>query len=160
MHAVLKCGAAYVPIDLGSPARRSARAVAVTEPRLALATPGAANVLDELAAGGSLRTGVGWLRWEPREDRRFALAFTAGDWTTLPSEPIERLGESEMAHILFTSRSTISTSSSSEPCGGWRSSWTRRLVVSEKLARSDWRRGGAQPLNRTPSRTASAARTA
>jgi amino acid adenylation domain-containing protein len=107
MHAILKCGAAYVPIDLASPPPRTARIVAATEPRLVLATPAAGQVLDELVAGGQLGVGIGWLQGAPPDDWCFTAAFGPSDWGALPSEPIEcQSSPDSTAHILFTSGST------------------------------------------------------
>jgi amino acid adenylation domain-containing protein len=84
MHAVLKAGCAYVPLDTDSPAPRLERIVESAEPRLILTTretaelmPGPAICLDDRA------------------------------WRSLDDAPLERRGSPEdMAHILFTSGST------------------------------------------------------
>jgi amino acid adenylation domain-containing protein len=107
MHAILKAGAAYVPIDPASPAPRIAKIIEAADPRLVLAAPAAASLLDELVAAGRLRVSVGSLGAEPLLGRRFAGAFAESDWSALPPEPLERTGGPDsMAHILFTSGST------------------------------------------------------
>jgi acyl-CoA synthetase (AMP-forming)/AMP-acid ligase II len=57
MHAALKAGAVYVPIAIERPAARIAKIVQAAEPRLILATPDAAPVIDQLVASGVLRWG-------------------------------------------------------------------------------------------------------
>lgn len=107
MHAILKRGAGYVPIDLSSPASRIARILGATDPRLIVATPAAAPVLDELVSGDWLRTPVGWLEGAPPANRRFPVAFSATDVAETSSDPTEcRVDQEAMAHILFTSGST------------------------------------------------------
>jgi amino acid adenylation domain-containing protein len=107
MHAILKAGAAYVPIDPASPAPRIAKIVDAAEPRLVLAAPGAAGLIDELVGAGRLRARIGSLEAAPVAGERFTAAFGPSDWSPLPSEPLERRGDpASMAHILFTSGST------------------------------------------------------
>jgi amino acid adenylation domain-containing protein len=107
MHAVLKAGAAYVPIDLASPAPRVARIIEAAEPRLVLATSAAAPAIDELVADGRLRVPVGLLDAAPVDGGRWSPAFGPRDWSDLPSEPLEPVGEPDsLAHLLFTSGST------------------------------------------------------
>src|SRR5689334_18732820 len=48
MLATLKAGAIYVPIDPASPAERIRRSLSAVEPRLVLASAGAAELLDRL----------------------------------------------------------------------------------------------------------------
>ncbi len=54
MIAILKADAAYVPIDVSSPAPRVARIVSASEPRLMLACGETAKLADELAAEDAL----------------------------------------------------------------------------------------------------------
>jgi amino acid adenylation domain-containing protein len=92
MHAVLKAGAAYVPMDTDSPAPRLARVVESAEPRLLLATRDSSPLLEELAALTEL---------PPVVD------LEAGDWRSLEGDPPGRRGSADdLAHILFTSGST------------------------------------------------------
>jgi amino acid adenylation domain-containing protein len=107
MHASLKAGAAYVPIDPASPAPRIAKIVDAADPRLVLAASGAASVLDEMVAAGELRVPIGSLDAHAVAGEHFTAAFAPDDWRRLASEPTERRGASDsMAHILFTSGST------------------------------------------------------
>jgi amino acid adenylation domain-containing protein len=107
MHAVLKAGAAYVPIDPASPAPRIAKIMDAADPRLVLAAPAAAPVLDELVAAGGLRVQVGSLEVRPVTGKHFAGVFARSDWNAPPSVPLEPTGDGDsMAHILFTSGST------------------------------------------------------
>ena len=88
MHAILKAGAAYVPVDVASPAARVAKILAAAEPRLLLADGGAGALVEEL---------------EPRNPV-IAVNDDAGDFPADPLEPL--VGPGDMAHILFTSGST------------------------------------------------------
>jgi amino acid adenylation domain-containing protein len=107
MHAILKAGAAYVPIDPASPAPRIAKIMESAEPRLVLAAAAGAPVIDELAAAGGLNVEVGSLEARPITGEHFTSNFARTDWSALPSAPLERRGGPDsMAHILFTSGST------------------------------------------------------
>jgi amino acid adenylation domain-containing protein len=107
MHAILKAGAAYVPIDPASPAPRIAKILDAAEPRFVLAAAAAAPLVDELVASGQMRASIGQLGSEALVGRNFAAAFAESDWRRLPAEPLDgRRGPSSMAHILFTSGST------------------------------------------------------
>jgi amino acid adenylation domain-containing protein len=107
MHAILKAGAAYVPIDPASPAPRIAKIIDASEPRLVLAASAAASLVDELVAEGRLGVRVGSLETPAVAGEHFVAAFAPADWRLLPSEPVERRGAPDsMAHILFTSGST------------------------------------------------------
>jgi len=88
MHAVLKAGATYVPIDLASPAPRIAKIVEATGPRLVLATQPAAPVIDELLNAGRLDAGIGLLE-APADGQRLPAACDPTDWRALPSEPLD-----------------------------------------------------------------------
>ncbi len=108
MHAVLKAGAAYVPLDADSPAPRLARIVASADLRLVLADPGAAARLDELAAVMALPT-VASVDAEPvaGADGAPRSAFTRADWdTACPPPAVRRVAGDDPAHLLFTSGST------------------------------------------------------
>jgi amino acid adenylation domain-containing protein len=106
MHATLKTGAAYVPIDLASPAPRIAKIVDATEPRLVLATSAATALLAELVGAGCLRAEIGALQPAPL-DGPFVTAFHRSDWADLSPGPVTPRGSADdVAHILFTSGST------------------------------------------------------
>jgi amino acid adenylation domain-containing protein len=107
MHAVLKAGAAYVPLDADSPAPRLARIVASADLRLLLTVPGAAARLDELAAVMDLplvasvdHEGVAGADGELRS------AFSRADWDVAATPPSRRVDDDAAAHLLFTSGST------------------------------------------------------
>jgi amino acid adenylation domain-containing protein len=107
MHAILKAGAAYVPIDPASPAPRIAKIVDAAEPRLVLVASGAAGLVDELVATGRLSARIGSLDLPAVAGEHFTAAFNPADWRVLPPEPPQRRGAPDsMAHILFTSGST------------------------------------------------------
>jgi amino acid adenylation domain-containing protein len=107
MHAILKAGAAYVPIDPASPAPRIAKIVDAAEPRLVLVASGAAGLVDELVASGRLSARIGSLDAPAVAGEHFIAAFNPADWSVLPPQPPQRRGAPDsMAHILFTSGST------------------------------------------------------
>jgi amino acid adenylation domain-containing protein len=105
IHASLKVGCPYVPIDLASPAPRAEKIVRAAEPRLVLAAGDtAARLLDELRGLGSLDVPVG--RLDAGNDDG-ELAFGAGDWSGFPAEPPPTVvSPDDAAHLLFTSGST------------------------------------------------------
>ena len=101
MHGVLKAGAAYVPLDVDSPAARNARIVQSADPALVLAAPDSAELLEALALGPDVR--VGSLGDHILE----TASFSRLDWIDLDSGPLPPVGGADsMAHILFTSGST------------------------------------------------------
>jgi amino acid adenylation domain-containing protein len=107
MHAVLKAGAAYVPIDPASPAPRIAKIVDAADPRLLLVASGASSVVDEIVAAGQVRVRVGSLDAPAVAGECFTAEFAPDDWRRLSSQPPHRRGAPDsMAHILFTSGST------------------------------------------------------
>jgi amino acid adenylation domain-containing protein len=107
MHAILKAGGAYVPIDPASPPPRIAKILDAAEPRLVLAAPEAAPVIDRLVASGHLRARVGSLGAARVAGEHVTAAFARTDASVLTPEPLERAaGPESMAHILFTSGST------------------------------------------------------
>jgi amino acid adenylation domain-containing protein len=108
MHAVLEASAAYVPVDLASPARRAALVIDSAEPRVVVAAGAAAGLLDALADEGALdevrlvSVDAGWSGGE-----RTTADYGPADWAGLPDDPIEgEKGRGRLAHILFTSGST------------------------------------------------------
>jgi amino acid adenylation domain-containing protein len=108
MHAVLKSGAAYVPIDTDSPAARIAKIIEAAEPRLVLAEPAAAPLIDALITSGTVGpVGIGSLGQAAVVGEHFSSVFSQGDWQAEPPDPIQpSAGPESMAHILFTSGST------------------------------------------------------
>jgi amino acid adenylation domain-containing protein len=108
MLAILKVGAAYVPVDVASPAVRIGRILESADPALVLATRSSAPLIDELRASGALgkTLPVGALdsAWD---ESPLATAFDARDALGQPAEPIVVSGDvTDAAHILFTSGST------------------------------------------------------
>jgi amino acid adenylation domain-containing protein len=108
MHAALKAGAAYVPIDIESPPARIAQIMQAAEPRLILAEPAAAPLIDELVASGLLRgVSIGSLSSAAVDGERFTSAFAREDWRAQAPDALQHTGDPQsMAHILFTSGST------------------------------------------------------
>lgn len=108
MHAALEASAAYVPVDLTSPARRAALLIESAEPRVVVAAEPAAGLLDGLAEAGALERvrllsiEAGWSGGE-----RFAADYGPADWAGLADAPVTgEEGPGRLAHILFTSGST------------------------------------------------------
>ena len=88
MHAVLKAGAAYVPIDVASPAARVEKILYAAEPVLLLADAGAAQFVEDLRPDAPVA----------------AVDEDASGHSADPLDPL--VGADDMAHILFTSGST------------------------------------------------------
>jgi amino acid adenylation domain-containing protein len=88
IHAVLKAGAAYVPIDVASPAARVDKILRAADPRLLLADGGAAELVDDLRPEAPV-------------------AVLDEDVSANSADPLDPLGgPDDTAHILFTSGST------------------------------------------------------
>lgn len=108
MHAALKAGCAYVPLDAESPPARLARIVAAAEPTVLLAVPDAIERLVALSEQLTLPT-VGSLEREPltTDDGRTLSAFTRSEWEARdPLATQVRVDPQDPAHLLFTSGST------------------------------------------------------
>ena len=109
MLGALKAGAAYVPIDISSPAPRVARILDACEPRCALVQRPAAKLLDELLAHRSASAAplVVALERQSVSGEHFQSAFDLRDLDQAPSTPAPAdTTEDDTAHILFTSGST------------------------------------------------------
>ena len=109
MLAVLEVGAAYVPVDIRSPAARLARIVAACEPAAVLAADPAARVLGEVlsAVPSGERIPVLWLDREVPSSAPFRPVFSLDHLVRFSPERAPRTRRSsEPAHILFTSGST------------------------------------------------------
>jgi amino acid adenylation domain-containing protein len=107
MHGVLEAGAAYVPIDLASPAPRTAMVISSSQPSAVLAAEPAAGLVDALDAEGSLG-GVPVISLDPdwRGGTRRA-DHGPDDWSRLDDGPLDSQARPDsLAHILFTSGST------------------------------------------------------
>jgi amino acid adenylation domain-containing protein len=107
MHGVLEAGAAYVPIDLASPAPRVAMVIGSSQPSAVLAAQPAAGLIDALDAEGVLgdtpviSLNPDWSGGERHTDHG------PGDWADLDDGPLETQAPPDsLAHILFTSGST------------------------------------------------------
>ncbi|HEY5194986.1 MAG TPA: amino acid adenylation domain-containing protein, partial [Solirubrobacteraceae bacterium] len=106
MIGVLKAGAAYVPIDVSSPAPRVESIIHACEPRLVLACGETAELTDELSLGGALSMEVGLLD-DATGPASFEPVFSRADWVAASADFRESGKSSEdLAHILFTSGST------------------------------------------------------
>ena len=104
MLATLKADCAYVPIDIASPAPRVAKIIDAAEPRVILADPSSAALLDATLAETELseRPVVGSVG-APLDGAR----FSPEDWATQDAGALEqRNGAEDIAHLLFTSGST------------------------------------------------------
>lgn len=108
IHAVLKAGGIYVPLDSESPAPRIAHVIRAAEPALVLAVPGVAGLLEELAAESELELPpVGLVDPGAFEGEGVTVAFDGQAWRA--SEPIASPAAPrsyDLAHLLFTSGST------------------------------------------------------
>jgi amino acid adenylation domain-containing protein len=106
MLAALKARCPYVPVDVDSPAPRVAHIMRAAEPRIVLATPDAAPLLEGILAEGALTAGtvVGSLTPDPVGART---AFTEADTDALDmAPPVAGADPQDAAHLLFTSGST------------------------------------------------------
>ncbi|MGI9002308.1 MAG: amino acid adenylation domain-containing protein [Pseudonocardia sp.] len=109
MLAALKARCPYVPVDVDSPAPRVAHIMRAAEPRILLATPDAASLLEGILAERALPPGtlVGSLTPEAVQGEGVETAFDERDAEALDAAPsVERAQPEEAAHILFTSGST------------------------------------------------------
>ena len=105
MHAVLKAGCIYVPVDLSSPPLRAAKMIRSVEPRCVLAATEATGLLDRLHEVG-LEVAVGSLD-RPFEGEHFRSTFSVDDASGSTGETgVTRGRDFDLAHILFTSGST------------------------------------------------------
>ena len=102
MHAALKAGCCYVPVDSTSPAVRVERIVRSADPRVVLVDAHGARLLEEANIRPPL---MGWLA--PGEPPFPSAQFGLDDLGSVePHVPPARCGGTDAAHILFTSGST------------------------------------------------------
>ena len=105
MHAALKAGGVYVPLDAESPPARLGRIVEAADPRLLLAVPEAADRLDALAEIVACRRSG-----RSRRSRSPASACRASarapEWDLEAPSPGVSVSADDPAHLLFTSGST------------------------------------------------------
>jgi amino acid adenylation domain-containing protein len=107
MLATLKAGAAYVPIDLDSPAARARRVVAACEPAVVLVEPKAARLLEAVLAGGPPAPRIVDVSRDGLEVPGLTSVCDRTALDGMPATPPEvRAAEQDPAHILFTSGST------------------------------------------------------
>ncbi|HST38718.1 MAG TPA: amino acid adenylation domain-containing protein [Conexibacter sp.] len=105
MHAILKAGAIYVPLDSESPAPRLARIVDSAAPSLLLAAPETSPLLDELAGTLTLPPIVSTAA-APVAGERVRSIATRAEWDRQSAAPAVRVGADDGAYLLFTSGST------------------------------------------------------
>ena len=109
MLGILKADCIYIPIDPSSPAPRVAKIVQSGEPRVILAGPRTASLLDGLLSDERLgkSASVAWMDTERLPGERFNPAFSLGDVQRASTSPVNyRNSPGDPAHILFTSGST------------------------------------------------------
>ncbi len=109
MLAVLKCGAAYVPMDIQNPAERVSKMVTRAAPSVILANKESRDLMIKMRPyleNDNLPV-VGWMEREEPGLTDYTTAFTKPDMQTInkPEFPLVSDGD-QMAHILFTSGST------------------------------------------------------
>ena len=105
MHAVLKAGCVYVPVDPSSPPLRTAKMIRSVEPRCVIAATEASGLLDRLREVG-LEVAVGSLD-RPFEGEHFRSTFSVDDASgSTGGTDVTRARDFDLAHILFTSGST------------------------------------------------------
>lgn len=105
MHATLKAGCAYVPVDTDSPPARMAHIFAAAEPRVVLGLPETGDSLAALSALLELPTAIS-LASEPLVVGE-TTTLSRTDWESLaPLAQRPALGPDSPAHLLFTSGST------------------------------------------------------
>jgi amino acid adenylation domain-containing protein len=108
MHATMKAGGVYVPIDIGSPAPRVAKILAAADPRIILTAAAAADLLDDLSKTGELSSPVAIGSVEgPLEREGWKSSFARADVAAFSADHVPcSTGPDEAAHLLFTSGST------------------------------------------------------
>ncbi len=108
MHGALKADCAYVPIDIASPAVRTAKIIEASEPAVVLASSAELALLAEvLVAADVPQPPVVGLVDEAAGDSPLEVAFTRKDWERLPAQPLPAANTTrDAAHLLFTSGST------------------------------------------------------
>jgi amino acid adenylation domain-containing protein len=108
MHAVLEAGCIYVPVDLGSPARRVLDIVRAVDPSaLLVAGRGAAMAAELFRADPTLRAVVGAIVDDAIDVDGLSSSFSLADCASAPElRPFARVDVDTPAHILFTSGST------------------------------------------------------
>jgi amino acid adenylation domain-containing protein len=109
MHAVLKAGCAYVPIDVASPAQRVEKILLASRPRALLITKEATGLVDDLVARGELPGDlkIGSLDDQDIVGPSFRTSFATAEWARHSSDPLDlESSPDDIAHLLFTSGST------------------------------------------------------
>ena len=105
MHAIMKAGCVYVPIDAESPAARAALILGSAEPTLLLAAPESAALLDGLAEELALPP-VWSIEAGPVEGERVRGERARGEWDVEAPAPGVRVAPDDPVYLLFTSGST------------------------------------------------------
>ena len=106
---ILKADCAHVPLDSSSPAPRLAKIVESCEPSFLLAGGRVAGALSELLSEGRFQNSirVASVGDVNVEGENFKAEFSSDDLKAYSGEPLDyQNGESDAAHILFTSGST------------------------------------------------------
>jgi amino acid adenylation domain-containing protein len=104
MHAVLECGAIYVPLDVDSPPPRLARILESAGPRLLLSAPTAGATLDGLARLAALPPV--WSVEDPIAAGSVRGELSRADWDVEGPAPEVRVDPGAPAHLIYTSGST------------------------------------------------------
>lgn len=106
---ILKADAIYVPLDLAGPPARIKKILESCRPRWLLASPSAAELLEEVFSHEALAAEIrlGWLDGPKGEERRLRADFVHQDLQAFSHRPPEFQNQpDDPAYILFTSGST------------------------------------------------------
>jgi amino acid adenylation domain-containing protein len=103
MHAALKAGCCYVPVDAESPAARIERIVRVADPQAVIVDAAGARMLEEADLRPPLVASIATPDEPPVQQRQFG--FEDLD-SVNPSTATPARAATDAAHILFTSGST------------------------------------------------------
>jgi amino acid adenylation domain-containing protein len=108
MHATMKAGGVYVPLDIASPAPRVAKILAASEPRMVLTSAAGSAVVNDLARTGALSSSVALGSVEGMlEGEGWKSSFQRSDAAAYSSDRVDASTRAdEAAHLLFTSGST------------------------------------------------------
>ncbi|MBT8081306.1 MAG: amino acid adenylation domain-containing protein [Gammaproteobacteria bacterium] len=107
MLATLKSGAAYVPVDLESPAIRARRILDACSPTVIVVADEGCRLLDELLDHAGQKPAIVASGPDSLSAQNFRSNGSFADLDALSAAPVQKdVGDEDTAHILFTSGST------------------------------------------------------